>query len=237
MKKLSVLFIAVFCLVGVAFADSDIPDVPIVDQDIYEIVFGDRYICGPTTASEVTGFWDSHGYPNLVEDEFSWEIPETSDTMTDLMDEMIYDWTGWIRGVGNYPEDLAQGIRDYAADKGYDFEVVLGSRGRASWADCTAELDAGRPVILLRWDIPHYVVITGYRDNPREIDILYGHIPYERTWRVSSLPFSALQTIFIRPQGSTPPPPPPPPDPSGEYWYDDVIQWCQENGWELEPID
>ncbi len=236
MKKLFILIAVLFCLVGLAFADAEIADVPVIDQDIYEDIFGERYLCGPTTVSEVMGYWSENGYPNLAGPLLG-EIPETSDAMTSLLRDTIYNWSGWIRGLGNYPEDLAQGIRNYTDYRGYDFEVMLGSRGRASWGDTTDELDAGRPVILLLWNIPHYVVVTGYTDNPRQIDILYGHIPFRRTWSVAGLPFGDLQTIFIRPQGGTPPPPPPPPDPTTETWYDDVMAWCEANGWELEEAD
>jgi len=227
--------IVIFVLLAwstVVFADAEIKDVPIIDQDIFEGVFNRNYICGPTVFAELMGYWGTHGYPNLLRGNLTGDVPDTGSGMQNLFDEAL-SYSGYT-GSYTYPEPMVQGIKDYFSDNGYDVEVVLTNRGGASWAEATNEIDEGRPVLLLVWSLSHWVVFTGYEDYPRAMDILYGHIPYERTWMGYSLPrVSNVQAIYVRPAGNVPPPV----DPSIEPWYEDVMEWCQENDWELEPND
>ena len=238
MKKLFTILFILFFIPAIAFADAQLEGVPVIDQDIFEDTLNVRYICGPTSFAELVGFWDSHGYPDLVDGELSGNVPDTSSTMVDFfIDAMEYSS---YDGNYTYPEGLANGIEDYFIEKGYEVNVTYYTYGQPRWHHIQTELDAGRPVILGVRSWNHWVVVTGYKDNPVEMQVLYGHIPYERSYyatRYPYIPYSRdAMMITVEPLGSQPPPPPPP-NPENEPWYEDVIEWCEENGWELEVAD
>ena len=226
-----------------AFADASVEGVPAIDQDIFERVLRVNNICGPTTFTEIVGFWGNNGYPDLLEGPLSGQVPDTSQGMIDLF-ELGMDYSGWTGNV-TYPNPFAQGMKEYFNDSGYDVEVTHWRRGAMGWYDLTAELDAGRPVALLVWSWQHWVVATGYTDRPRSLTVLYGHVPLVRTYYASRYPYiprlSGIEAIFVQPIGNVAPIPDPEPtpvvDPSIEPWYQAVMEWCSENGWELEPVD
>jgi hypothetical protein len=227
MKK----FIAVFFMFMIMLFSSvvyAIDDVPAIDQDTYEDEWGVDNICGPTVASEIIGYWGAHGYPNLSSD------------MDEVLWDMISTYIVRTSSGATYPASLITGIEEYAWDAGYEFEVTTTGKGKTSWSGLKAEIDAGRPVILLNYAWNHYVVVIDYYESgtTRTIDILYGHIPLKRTINVATLILSKLQTFYIVP--ITPPDNGviiEDPDPSTEDWYEEVITWCEENDWELEPED
>lgn len=61
MKKILTIAACLLLLVSFAWADSQILGVPVIDQDIFEDEFNVRYICGPTSFTEVMGYWGTHG--------------------------------------------------------------------------------------------------------------------------------------------------------------------------------
>jgi hypothetical protein len=234
MKKLAVVFAIVFCAYGFAFADAQINNAPTIDQDVFEDLLDVAYICGPTTWAEAIGFWGINGYPNLLRGPLSGRVPDTSLGMQALFIEGM----DYVRFTNvTQPYNFATGVREYFADNGYDVSVIHRGRGQATWAEITAEIDAGRPVPLLVWSWNHWVLLTGYTNNPRTMTILYGHVPLKRTLSYYQLPYaSQTEAIYIRPAAIVQPPPPIV-DPSDEPWYNEVMQWCLDNGWELEPED
>lgn len=231
MKKFIVFVLIIFAVPAYA----QVQGVPVVNEDYYEQLWYPQVdnICGPTVMSEVIGYWSKNGYPNLA-GEFDGTVPETSQAMDDLLWSMIWDYSGWDIQIGTPPENVKQGLIDYFNDSGYNVEIILSSQGGASWNATKAEIDAGRPVILTIHSIPHHVVVIGVNDLPGysndTLTVFWGHEPYEREIGRFEFPSSTLQTIFVHPQGEIA-------DPSQESWYEDVMQWCQEYGWELEPID
>ena len=230
-KHLLISFVILFfCTISYA-AQNEIPGVPVVNQDAYP----ESGTCGVVVSTEVIAYWATHGYPDLMDGQPSGAVPDTSGVITDLFyDLMVYvNWQGRV-----YPRDMQDGLEDYTADRGYYFEIQRSGKGRASWSAVKAEIDAGRPVILLNWDWYHYLVIIGYFDEGghREMTVLWGHWPYVREIDADAVRVSQIETVFVIPLEPVEPSPPPA-DPSDQPWYEDVMQWCEENGWELEPED
>jgi hypothetical protein len=223
-----------------AHADISIPGVPQIDQDIFQTTFGVRYICGPTVFSEIVGYWGSHGYPRLLDGQLTGAIPETGQTMQTLFELAMNHYSGY-NGSYTQPADMAAGLRRYFSDRGYRFEVILSARGSDTWTRIVTELNTGRPVVMIRWDLSHWVVLTGFTGNTSNysggtLSLLYGHVPYVRTWQASSLSRSNTQTIMVRPL-DPPDDDPEEPDPSTQPWYQAVMEWCNANNYELEVRD
>jgi hypothetical protein len=223
-------YIILIILIILLFALSvyAIENIPAIDQDAYEAEWGVNNICGPTVAAEILGYWGAHGYSNISTD------------IDEVLGDMISTYIIRTSSGATYPTSLIAGIEEYAWDSGYEFDVTTSGKGKTSWSKLKQEIDADRPVILLNYTWNHYVLVTNYSEvgTTRTIDILYGHIPLKRTINVATLITSKLEAIYVVP--ITPPDDGTvieEPDPSLESWYNEVITWCEENGWELEPED
>ncbi len=160
-------------------------DVPYYHQDDFGV-----NSCGPTASAQVLGYWDDHGYGNLV-DNGSSTTGHVNELVYDLMHAEGYDYT-----CCTDPETIESGIEALCNSDAYgnnlNFDVVW-IHYAVSWeADIVAEINAGRPFVYLNWneDLPpgwfHYTTGTGYNDNSGHI--LYVHTnfppdtPYELNW-------------------------------------------------------
>ncbi len=193
----NIIFLTIFILVFAAPAFGYL-DVPQLDQDQITAVTQYQYICGPTVATEVIGYWTQHGYPDLMNGMPSGLVPDMSQPILDLFLAMADTYSGYD-GSYTYPDKLAPGMKQYFNDKGYDVDVILSAEGATQWSAVKAEINAGRPVIMLLLDLDHYVVVIGYTKTPPTFTALVGHVPLVQTWDVSAIP-SQVQTIFVRPQ-------------------------------------
>lgn len=193
-----IIFLTIFILVFAAQAFGYL-DVPQLDQDQITAVTQYQYICGPTVATEVVGYWTKHGYPGLMNGMPSGDVPDMSQPILDLFLTMADTYSGYD-GLYTYPDKLALGIKWYFNDKGFDADVILSPEGTIRLSAVKAEIDAGRPVIMLLLDMDHYVVVIGYTDTPATLTALVGHVPLLQTFDVSAIPASHVQTIFVRPQ-------------------------------------
>ena len=194
----NIIFLTIFILVFTAPAFGYL-DVPQLDQDQITAVTQYQYICGPTVATEVIGYWTQHGYPDLMNGMPSGLVPDMSQPILDLFLAMADTYSGYD-GSYTYPDKLAPGMKQYFNDKGYDVDVILSAEGATQWSAVKAEINAGRPVIMLLLDLDHYVVVIGYTKTPPTFTALVGHVPLVQTWDVSAIPSSQVQTIFVRPQ-------------------------------------
>ena len=194
----NIIFLTIFILVFSAPAFGYL-DVPQLDQDQITAVTQYQYICGPTVATEVIGYWTQHGYPDLMNGMPSGIVPDMSQPILDLFLVMADTYSGYD-GSYTYPDKLARGMNQYFNDKGYDFDVILSAEGATKWSAVKAEINAGRPVIILLLDMDHYIVVIGYTNTPPTFTALVGHVPLVQTWDVSAIPSSQIQTIFVRPQ-------------------------------------
>ena len=229
MKKIFIILVVFLATMSTVAISAEIDGVPVIDQDIFEVTLNTDDICGPTAASEVLGFW------GLSDEPLSGAIPDDGRAMENMLSEMMLR-TGHVVNVGVYPDDLIEGMHSFAHNRDYELDITHHRKYQARWSHITSEIDAGRPVILLSWRLYHYVVVIGYNESGpvNTLKILYGHIPYERDYTVAQLGYDA-ELILVRVVRD--PDPDPDPDPSGEYWYQDVMNWCEQNGYELEPID
>lgn len=210
-------------------------DVPAIDQDIFTATLGYRYICGPTVATELVAYWARNGYPNLMNGQPSGEIPDTSAAMYELFRTMLV-YSGYT-GTYTYPDTMRSGLARYFADKGYEAEVVL-TRSTVKWADIKSELNAGRPVLILSYDLNHWLVLTEYTDGPtiysKYVTVLCGHVPLIRTISLSTLGVFNMKAVYVRPKVITPVTEI---TPYNEFWYAAAKAWCDANGWEIEKAD
>jgi hypothetical protein len=194
----NIIFLTIFILVFTTPAFGYL-DVPQLDQDQITAVTQYQYICGPTVATEVIGYWTQHGYPDLMNGMPSGIVPDMSQPILDLFLSMADTYSGY-NGSYTYPDKLTRGMKQYFNDKGYDVDVILSAEGATKWSAVKAEINAGRPVIMLLLDLDHYVVVIGYTNTPPTFTALVGHVPLVQTWDVSAIPTSQVQTIFVRPQ-------------------------------------
>lgn len=233
MKRLLsiVLGIVVFVVfIGISHADVTLDNTVAVDLDWIRTELGTYNDCGVGMLDELFAYYDINGLPNLVDGEPDGLYPENSDYILDLH-SYLFDHSGFINYVR--PNTLSYYIEQYFNNHGINVEVERDTY--PYWSDMVAELDAGRPVPLLAWGANHYVLIVGYKSNPNRVTVLWGHIPLTREYTQQELlSWWPLEMWWVRPDMEEPPPIA---DPSLEYWYNDVMQWCNENGWELEVVD
>ena len=219
-----------FCLCGTVFAQQSTsgPQRPEgVDIGFIGITRGQVVIegvpsylwhhgCGPTAAGMVLGYWDSHGYADLVEGDASTQTlqadammatdhgyaacndlyadhyrdyscprddsgpiePDKSETGGAHAGDCVADFmkTSWSSQGNRYgwsymsevPISLESYV-DYISDK---YEAVADNfyYDSYSWTNYKAEIDAGRPVILLvdtdgDGSTDHFVTAVGYNDS------------------------------------------------------------------------
>ena len=151
--------------------------------------------CGPTAAGMVIGYWDDHGYPNLItggDGTNSWSSNQAAiqdviasqehfddyygtDAASPHADNCIADFMLASRdplGDGfSYANKQDEGLRGYAAYVGYtntgsDFKYYA----QNLWTLLVSEINAGRPMEFYvdtngNNDPDHFVAVFGYDDT------------------------------------------------------------------------
>ena len=173
--------------VGGAVPEYEIPGVPYYHQDDYGPAS-----CGPTASSQAVGYWDDHGFGNLVDN-------GSSDPTDGHVNEMIYQMmfaVDYDPAVGTYGSEIEPGIEAFCNNNAYgnnlSFNVVTDSS--ISWStDILSNINANRPFVYFNWasSYPgwaHFTTGTGYNDNTAGSYFLYVHYnyppdtPYELNW-------------------------------------------------------
>ena len=132
--------------------------------------------CGPTAGGMVLGYWENHGYRNMItagDGSANWATnadgirqtiasPEyfrdyynaQPDLPSPHADNCLADFMGASRGSlvagGVYDTKVASGLVNFAKGQGY--AAASGSKSSYSpilWDKITGEINAGRPVVLL----------------------------------------------------------------------------------------
>lgn len=192
--------------------------------------------CGPTAAASVIGYWDVQGYPSLfdaagwdnvrltanVQDQIS--SPEHNARYDPTPDDLtkpqswnsIADWFhtsedplqfGW-----SYLSDADDAFTGYANYRGYTFNAWNETFSTEfTWADLTAEIDAGNPMMFLvdtdgDGNTDHFVPVFGYDD--RDTDGLWyvcytsGHEGETEDWyrfQAMGEPWGVGYATFVHP--------------------------------------
>jgi len=127
-----------------------------LDAPAYNWTYG----CVPTAAAMLMGYWDAHGFPNLLAAQNSLL---TADVLPELgeLASLMGTTNGWT-----YLYRLAPALTMFASEHGYSFNAY--STGFLPWEQVTARLDAGEP--LLAWvdtggngRTTHSVPVIGYQ--------------------------------------------------------------------------
>lgn len=161
-----------------------IPGVPYYHQDDY----GDNS-CGPTASAQVLGYWDDHGYGNLVDNGSS-----TSGHVNELVFSLMRA-EGFYPGLGTPTFNIEPGMEAVCnnSDYGNDLNFAVTYDASVSWTDdIKAEIDANRPFLYVNSDLDSYPywshVATGVGYDETSGHILYVHYnyppdtPYELNW-------------------------------------------------------
>lgn len=168
---------------GAVGSSNSIPDVPYYHQDDYGPAS-----CGPTASAQALGYWDGHGYGNLI---------DNGSATSGHEDELIYDLMraqGYNPTTGTDAGDVEPGVEAVCNTDAYgnnlNFDVV--SDYAVAWTDITSEINARRPFVYGNWDTSKYpywahaTTGTGYNDDSGHL--LYVHYnylpdtPYELNW-------------------------------------------------------
>ena len=174
-----------------------IPGVPYYHQDDY----GSKS-CAPTACAQVLGYWDDHGYGNLV-DGGSPTTGHAAELIYDLMQAEEY-----YPPLGTYYYKIEPGVEAVCNSRKYgnglNFDVT--EDFSVSWADdIKSEIDAGRPFLYFNWQSDsypnwlHVSAVVGYDETSAHI--LYVHdnyppdTPHELNWDNISLDNQAIFTV------------------------------------------
>jgi hypothetical protein len=121
--------------------------------------------CAPTAGTNVVGYWDSHGYGNLI-DGGNWQA--AVDEMRNRMGTECTADGGGSTNVGN----ISPGINSYAGAHGYSFASEMWCNGCSvtpSYDRYRGQIDADRPLVV---DVighsqygNHSVAGVGYETN------------------------------------------------------------------------
>ena len=131
--------------------------------------------CGPTAGGMIVGYWDAHGFGDLIDGAGDWEVnraaiqdmiaspghvrdyvptPDRTPTAADPYhaDDCLADFMGASRGLlaygDSYDSRQAAGLMKYFAYRGYAGVTSYSRYVWGLWGDFTASIDAGRPVEL-----------------------------------------------------------------------------------------
>ncbi len=117
--------------------------------------------CGPTAGATLLGYWDGHGYGDLLGGR------GTYDDVTDLIDELCQTMS-WDPSIGVYYSQIPTGFNDVINDRGYDMDINT-LFGIDSLGTVKQEIVQGRPFLYGSqqnpWGQAHYVVVVGYQGN------------------------------------------------------------------------
>jgi len=133
--------------------------------------------CGPTVAGMIIGYWDAHGYDNLIQgsndcatNDYGVKLmiaspghihdyvptPDCATTHDDNcvadFNQCSRDWTGHITTYGDSPFGMQpNGLAGYAAYRGYTCFSAWNETyfDNSFWTAYVGEIKAGRPVELL----------------------------------------------------------------------------------------
>jgi len=160
------------------------------------------YGCSPTAAAMVLGYWDSHGYDNLV-DYYFWhhDIREGDwdyipNVQRELAIAMQTDTTSGATDVGDIGpgiEHVTNSINGYsfsAPTTWWAFYTPYGTYD-SHWSTIVAEIDRGRPLVWNVFDytvppgqpnagleVNHSVTVIGYRKDTQG----HWYWPYDKWW-------------------------------------------------------
>jgi hypothetical protein len=150
--------------------------------------------CGPTALGMIEGYWDGHGYPNLIPGSNDWNTNQTAiknmiaspGHITDYVptpdlppphhaDDCVADFCGCSRDPmqwgWSYFSTQGSGLTGYADYRGYHNYVKWQSYYSSSlWNEFTGQIDAGRPLEFLvdsdgDGQTDHFVTVIGYDDT------------------------------------------------------------------------
>lgn len=108
--------------------------------------------CAPTASACVLGYWDDHGYGNLINGSSDYGVNSTG--VTQLVDFLKIDM-GWSGADGTPIVNIPGGIENTANSRcGYSFNATNLPRP-VSWNDVTTEINADRPFVFTV-DHPYY---------------------------------------------------------------------------------
>jgi hypothetical protein len=229
MKKILVVLIFIVVLfAGPALADNQIA-VPVENLDFMRATLHSQYDCGVGAIVEVMAFWGQNGFPNLLQGgTFTGQSPDNGTAMQNLHQFFLKRENSGFDGSYTYPSSMPSYIAKYFQSSGYDVQVLRDTY--VTWSEISAEIEAGRPVIMVGYGANHFFVVKGITQNPQTLTVLWGHVPEVRTYtRAQIIAMGPLEAFYIRPVAVDPP------DdlPQEQAWWPEVSQWMGLNGWEM----
>lgn len=135
-----------------------IPGVPYYLQKRY-----DKNSCGPTSSATVCGYWDMHGYGNLIDNgdgmaHDGFQEGNVWEAVYHLMECVNYN-----RYIGTWPWDIDDGVKKFSNEAPYaNFSYIYSDATYYySWSDIVNTIDKKRPPIF-NWWVENYDVSTGH---------------------------------------------------------------------------
>jgi hypothetical protein len=211
LRVLGISLVAMIIAAGHAQAVmKTLPFVPILDQGWMGTTTGYRYSCGPLSATAIMAYWALHGFPDLMSAAPTSQVPEKSPQIVNLFRNMVtyttYDDYDFELTVAE--PKLASELSSFLESKGYSGTVELAGWGHVTFERIRNEIDAGRPVMLLVVGWNHWMVVKGYDDYTRQLEVLWGHPDgnhiFERTISFASIratdadPATGTNAVYIR---------------------------------------
>ncbi len=117
--------------------------------------------CAPTAAGNILAYWDTQGYPTLVDD----PAKTAYDLIDELADAMDTDSHGWTKDY-NVDDGIEAVCNDTAYNNNYAFDTD-GPDSWYCWGKITDAIDARKPCHLIihghNYYGDHSVTVVGYR--------------------------------------------------------------------------
>ncbi len=163
--------------------------------------------CLPSAGGSIVGYWDLHGYDNLLPAS-GWDEVRLTDNVAEQLSSTAhnihYDGTDLPPPAppatsladffqtsvdpalyGDSPVSFStSGIPSYAAYRGHNFSSIDMFIGQVDWEDFKAEIDSGRPMLsMVNSDGGslfgnHFIPIIGYDENCNNIPGLKCYAAY-----------------------------------------------------------
>jgi len=154
-----------FQAAGPVIYDGYIPDVPNIHQTMND--------CAAVAATQVLAYWGENGYPYLINGPVYPDKPPYFDLTLELRQAM-----GWSIEDPPKAYEVRSGIEEVCNspeyNNNYNFQVHLDDwYPLPQWEDLTAEIDAGRPLMIVTidyvgWPYPygtHGMCVVGYYEG------------------------------------------------------------------------
>jgi hypothetical protein len=133
--------------------------------------------CAPTAAGNLLAYWDTRGYPRLVDD--------PARTAYDMIDELVAgmgtDSNGWT-----FDNRVDDGIRHVANNVNLYRFGVDGPDSWCVWGKICGEIDNGRPAVMILHHHPtygdHSVTVVCYRSVDKDCAPDDRYITIHDTW-------------------------------------------------------